>query len=63
MQGYAQVTQLIFDRLPGRNEVVEIVVQGAKARLEVHMCHLAPLTATLLGVDEVRIFVWSWWVF
>lgn len=52
-----------MDELPGHDEVVALVTQGVEESLKEHKVHLASLATTLLGLDEVRLFVWNWWGF
>lgn len=39
------------------------MTQGVEESLKEHKVHLASLATTLLGLDEVRLFVWNWWGF
>ena len=57
------MTELLFDRLPGHDEAIVLVTQGVTERLVEHKEHLASLASTLLGLAEVRKFVWKWWGF
>lgn len=57
------MTELVFDRLSRHDEAVVSVTQGVEERLVGYKDHLASLASTLLGLAEVRKFVWNWWGF